>query len=88
MYAFKLPRAETNPALEFQYTFQSFLDCCSVKKDFYVVSPQSPERLNLLGWQKRVETATEKLGATFLDFNLHTGYWVFTVRFFSEVHSC
>ena len=34
MYAFKLPRAETNPALEFQYTFQSFLDCCSVKKYF------------------------------------------------------
>ncbi|XP_027054850.1 nuclear pore complex protein Nup98-Nup96-like isoform X1 [Pocillopora damicornis] len=45
---------------------------------------KSPERLNLLGWQKRVETATEKLGATFLDFNLHTGYWVFTVDHFTR----
>ena len=40
---------------------------------------QSPERLNLLGWQKRVETATEKLGATFLNYDLDNGNWVFTV---------
>ncbi|XP_022797911.1 nuclear pore complex protein Nup98-Nup96-like [Stylophora pistillata] len=44
----------------------------------------SPERLNLLGWQKRVETATEKLGATFLDYSLDTGCWVFTVDHFTR----
>lgn len=40
---------------------------------------QSPERLNLLGWQKRVETATENLGATFLNYDFDNGNWVFTV---------
>ncbi|XP_015778613.1 PREDICTED: nuclear pore complex protein Nup98-Nup96-like, partial [Acropora digitifera] len=38
----------------------------------------SPERLKLQGWQKRVEAATAKLGATFLDYDPDNGNWVFT----------
>ncbi|XP_078371007.1 nuclear pore complex protein Nup98-Nup96-like isoform X3 [Oculina patagonica] len=44
----------------------------------------SPERLNLLGWQKRVENATAKLGASFLDYDLDNGNWVFTVEHFTR----
>lgn len=44
----------------------------------------SPERLQLQGWQKRVEAATAKLGATFLDYDPDTGNWVFTVEHFTR----
>ncbi|KAJ7388100.1 Nuclear pore complex protein Nup98-Nup96 [Desmophyllum pertusum] len=44
----------------------------------------SPERLKLQGWQKRVEAATAKLGAMFLEYNLDNGNWVFTVEHFTR----
>ncbi|XP_067040500.1 nuclear pore complex protein Nup98-Nup96-like isoform X1 [Acropora muricata] len=44
----------------------------------------SPERLKLQGWQKRVEAATAKLGATFLDYDPDNGNWVFTVDHFTR----
>ncbi|KAK2556110.1 Nuclear pore complex protein Nup98-Nup96 [Acropora cervicornis] len=41
-------------------------------------------RLKLQGWQKRVEAATAKLGATFLDYDPDNGNWVFTVDHFTR----
>lgn len=48
---------------------------------------QSPERLKLQGWQQRVEAATAKLGATFLDYDPDSGNWVFTVSYKRKIDS-
>ena len=50
-----------------------------VSKCRVCIYPQSPNRLKLLDWQDRVEAATSKLGAMFLDYRPETGTWVFTV---------
>ena len=61
---------------------EKFLAVCleqSLCSFLFVLFLQSPERLKLQGWQKRVEAATAKLGATFLDYDPDNGNWVFTV---------
>ena len=40
---------------------------------------QNPERLKQVGWLEKLENATARLGATFVDYQAETGTWIFTV---------
>ena len=42
--------------------------------------PQDPERLLELNYQEKIERASVKIGAKFMDYRLETGSWVFEVR--------
>lgn len=45
---------------------------------------KDPERLALIGYQEKIEKATKKLNATFIDYRPETGSWVFQVLHFSK----
>ncbi|XP_048584697.1 nuclear pore complex protein Nup98-Nup96 isoform X1 [Nematostella vectensis] len=45
---------------------------------------KTPERPKQQGWLERAEAATAKLGATFIDYQPHTGSWVFMVEHFTR----
>ncbi|CBY10994.1 unnamed protein product [Oikopleura dioica] len=45
---------------------------------------KDPERMEEMGWPAKLERATEKMGARFLDFDLATGTWSFSVKHFSK----
>lgn len=41
---------------------------------------KSPQRLSELNYEERLENASRKQGARFLDYRPETGSWVFEVR--------
>lgn len=45
---------------------------------------RDPERLERMGWPQKLERATEKIGGRFLDYDLATGTWSFSVQHFSK----
>lgn len=45
---------------------------------------KDPERLDIMGWPAKLERATEKIGGRFLDYDLTTGTWSFSVQHFSK----
>lgn len=45
---------------------------------------KDPDRMEQMGWPGKLERATEKMGARFLDFDLETGTWSFSVKHFSK----
>ena len=45
---------------------------------------KAPERLERMGWPAKLEAATGKMGARFIDYELATGTWTFRVQHFSK----
>ena len=45
---------------------------------------KDPSRLEKMGWPSKLERATAKMGARFLDFDLLSGTWSFRVQHFSK----
>ena len=45
---------------------------------------RDPSRLERMGWPAKLERATEKIGGRFLDYDLQTGTWSFSVQHFSK----
>ena len=45
---------------------------------------REPSRLERMGWPAKLERATEKIGGRFLDYDLSTGSWSFSVQHFSK----
>ncbi len=46
----------------------------------FVSRLQDGDRLVAMGYQKKIELATAKIGAKFIDYRPETGSWVFEVR--------
>ncbi|XP_033098502.1 nuclear pore complex protein Nup98-Nup96-like [Anneissia japonica] len=47
-------------------------------------SEEDPERLSTIGYEDKLERATMKLGAKFMEYRPETGSWVFQVEHFSK----
>ncbi|CAB4026711.1 nuclear pore complex Nup98-Nup96-like, partial [Paramuricea clavata] len=45
---------------------------------------KNPDRLRKVGWLEKLENATGRLGATFVDYQAETGTWIFTVDHFTR----
>ena len=52
------------------------------KRDNTIIT--DPVRLDKMGWPSKLERATAKMGARFIDFDLVTGTWSFRVSHFSK----
>lgn len=46
---------------------------------------QSPERLNSMNYQEKLEEMTTRMGGKFIDYRPETGSWVFEVRSYLPV---
>ncbi len=46
---------------------------------------QDPDRLHSMNYQDKIEKATAKIGAKFIDYRLETGSWVFEVSYISSI---
>ena len=63
----------------FQF-FQILLNLDKVTKE----PIKEPARLERMGWPAKLEAATAKMGARFIDYELNTGTWSFRVAHFSK----
>ena len=50
-----------------------------VHRIYIFFSFQSPSRLTAMGYQDKIEQATAKIGAKFIEYRIDTGSWVFEV---------
>ena len=48
---------------------------------------QSPQRLKSMNYHEKIEKATERIGAEFIDYRPDTGSWVFEVCVFQRLFS-